>query len=169
MMPVAYPVRAYVGLGSNLAAPMAQLRDALVALAELPDSFLLQVSRFYRTPPMGPADQPDYFNAVACLETTLEPHALLDRLQSIERDQGRRRDGPRWGARTLDLDLLLWGEARVASERLSVPHPGISERIFVLRPLADLAPDLRLPGLGPLPALLAARADDPIEAVTLEA
>jgi len=163
------PVRAFVGLGSNLANPPAQLREALVALAALAQGCLTHVSRFYRTPPMGPAGQPDYLNAAACLETRLEAHALLDALQGIERAQGRRRGGERWGPRPLDLDLLLYGGERIDSPRLRVPHPGVAERIFVLRPLADIAPAMEVPGLGPIAGLLAGRREEPIEVVAPDA
>ena len=97
---------------------------------------------------MGPADQPDYVNAVACLDTLLQPHSLLRELQAIEQRFGRRRDGIRWGARSLDLDILLYAEATVGSDRLTIPHPGISERDFVLLPLVEIAPDVNIPGLG---------------------
>lgn len=138
-------VRAYIGLGSNLGDPLAQLRSAVKALEQLPGSRLTAVSRFYRSSPMGPGDQPDYLNAVAMLDTTLEPLALLDALQAIEQQQGRVRSGERWGPRTLDLDLLLYGAEEIDHPRLRVPHPGIRERNFVLVPLAELAPELRFP------------------------
>lgn len=137
-------VRAYVGLGSNLDDPERQLRRALEALAQLPQTRLAGCSRFYRSAPLGPQDQPDYINAVAALETTLEAEALLDALQAIESAQGRVRLR-RWGPRTLDLDLLLYGDAVLATPRLTVPHPGLAERNFVLYPLADLAPEMVLP------------------------
>jgi 2-amino-4-hydroxy-6-hydroxymethyldihydropteridine diphosphokinase len=136
---------AYVGLGSNLDDPSAQLERAIAALAAVPNSRLVRVSSVYRNPPMGPADQPDYLNAVAGLLTCLEPAALLTELQGIEAVQGRRRDGPRWGARTLDLDLLLVGDVRLDSPVLTLPHPGLRERPFVVIPLAEIAPGLRLP------------------------
>ncbi|WJW74903.1 2-amino-4-hydroxy-6-hydroxymethyldihydropteridine diphosphokinase [Thiohalobacter sp. IOR34] len=157
------PVRAYLGLGSNLEQPHRQLRQALVALATLPESRLVRCSAFYRSPPMGPAGQPDYLNAVAALETRLPAEELLDRLQAIEAAQGRVRGGLRWGPRTLDLDLLLYGQERIDSPRLQVPHPGLAERAFVLYPLAEIAPDLQLPGLGPLAELLRACPRDGLE------
>lgn len=138
-------VRAYIGLGSNLANPLQQLQQALEALRRLPDSRLTCVSPFYRSRPMGPAGQPDYLNAVAMLDTVLGPLALLDALQAIELQQGRVRSGERWGPRTLDLDLLLYGAEVIDEARLQVPHPGLAERNFVLYPLADIAPDLVLP------------------------
>ncbi len=103
---------------------------------------------------MGPGDQPDYFNAVAAIDTALSAFALLDALQSIENAHGRTRSKERWGPRTLDLDLLLFGDATIDDARLKVPHPGISERAFVLHPLYEIAPDLTLPTLGPLAELL---------------
>lgn len=138
-------VRAYIGLGSNLDDPVGQLRRAVEALRGLSESRLTAVSRFYRSAPMGSAEQPDYVNAVAMLDTCLEPLALLDALQAIEQQQGRIRKGERWGPRTLDLDLLLYGAEVIAEPRLQVPHPGIKQRNFVLVPLADLAPELVFP------------------------
>ena len=148
-------VTAYLGLGSNLDDPAAQVGQALAALARLPDSRLVAVSSLYRNPPMGPQDQPDYVNAVAALETRLAPRALLDAMQAIEREQGRDRRGQRWGPRTIDLDLLVYGEQVIAEHHLHVPHPGIAERAFVLVPLAEIAPEVVIPGLPPLATLLA--------------
>jgi len=148
-----HPAIAYIGLGSNLSDPARQVRTALETLSISPDVKLLRKSGLYRSPPMGPADQPDYVNAVAQLETRLSPHDLLDLLQGIERQQGRVR-GERWGPRTLDLDLLLYADRRIADERLSVPHPGLAHRAFVLYPLREIAPGLEIPGLGPLSGLL---------------
>lgn len=149
------PVTAYLGLGSNLDDPAAQVARAVTTLGRLRDSRLLAVSRFYRNPPMGPQDQPDYVNAVVALETFLEPRELLAEMQAIERAQGRDRSGPRWGPRTIDLDLLAYGEQVIDEPQLHVPHPGVAERAFVLVPLAEIAPDARLPGLAPLATLLA--------------
>ncbi len=146
---------AYIGMGSNLGDPPRQLEQACQALAALPDSTLLGQSAWYRSPPLGPADQPDYLNGVAVLETTLAPHALLDALQAIETRQGRVRGPQRWGPRTLDLDLLVYGEQIIDDQRLQVPHPGLGQRNFVLYPLHDVAGDaLIIPGLGPLTKLL---------------
>jgi 2-amino-4-hydroxy-6-hydroxymethyldihydropteridine diphosphokinase len=147
--------RAFIGLGSNLADPVAQVEQALEALARLPDSTFVASSGLYRSEPMGPRDQPDYINAVAALDTRLEAHALLQALQAIERRQGRVRCGARWGPRTLDLDLLLYGKQRCDDEQLTVPHPGIQERPFVLYPLYEIAPDIDVPGLASLAELLA--------------
>ncbi len=148
------PVDAWIGLGSNLRGPAAQVRRALAALAGLPQSRLVARSSLYRSPPMGPQDQPDFVNAVARLATTLEPVDLLVHLQRLEREAGRGAGGRRWGARVLDLDLLLWGERHLESPTLVLPHPGLPERAFVLYPLAELAPALSVPGHGALGALL---------------
>ncbi len=153
-------VRAYIGLGSNLADPRAQLAKAVEALKALPDSRVTALSRLYRSRPMGPADQPDYLNAVAMLDTRLAAEALLDALQAIEKAQGRVRGPQRWGPRTLDLDLLLYGAESISTERLKVPHPGLAERNFVLYPLADVAPELVLPDGRRLQQLLAACSDE---------
>jgi 2-amino-4-hydroxy-6-hydroxymethyldihydropteridine diphosphokinase len=149
------PAVAYVGLGSNLEDPPAQVRLALDALAALPATRLVAASPFYATAPVGPQDQPDYVNAVARLETRLTPSDLLAALLGIEAAQGRRRNGTRWGPRTLDLDLLLHGQARLDLPGLHLPHPQICHRAFVLIPLADLAPaDLEIPGQGILSDLV---------------
>ncbi len=144
----------HVGLGSNLDAPLEQVRRAVGELDAIPGTRLTACSSLYRSPPMGPPDQPDYINAVAALRTALEPEALLDALQAIESAHGRRRLR-RWGARTLDLDILLWGERRVATSRLTVPHPGLHERAFVLYPLAELDEAVAVPGGPALTELLA--------------
>lgn len=142
-------VRAYVGLGSNLGEPEAQLRQALEELDRLPDTDRVASSSLYRNPPMGPVPQPDYVNAVAALDTRLAPVELLAALQGIEQAHGRARV-ERWGPRTLDLDLLLYGERLIDEPRLRVPHPGLHERAFVLYPLAEIAAELSIPGRGPL-------------------
>lgn len=148
--------RVYIGLGSNLAEPLAQLRDAFDALAQLPDSQLAATSALYASDPLGPADQPRYVNAVAALDTALTPLQLLDALQAIEQRQGRQRKAERWGPRTLDLDILLFGERLIDEPRLVVPHYHLHARAFVLYPLADVAPNLTLPDGRTLQALLAA-------------
>lgn len=135
--------RCYIGLGSNLDDPRQHLETAFEELAELPNTQLLARSRLYASRAMGPP-QPDYINAVAALETALNPYALLDQLQTIEQLHQRRRN-QRWGPRTLDLDLLLYAQQSLQSSRLSVPHPGLAERNFVLIPLLDIAPSLQLP------------------------
>lgn len=136
----------YIGLGSNLAEPAKQLVKALRALQSLRQTKLVSISSLYASRPMGPQDQPDYVNAVAHLETSLSPIELLDELQHVEQTQGRERKGQRWGARTLDLDILLFGQEVIESSRLTVPHYGLREREFVLYPLAEIAPRLVLPG-----------------------
>jgi 2-amino-4-hydroxy-6-hydroxymethyldihydropteridine diphosphokinase len=148
--------RVYIGLGSNLATPLAQLRSALATLAALPHSNLIARSSFYASDPLGPADQPRYVNAVAALDTALSPLALLDRLQAIELEQGRTRKAERWGPRTLDLDILLFGNQKVDIARLTVPHYHMHARAFVLYPLAEIAPELHLPDGRILSELLSA-------------
>lgn len=145
---------AYIGLGSNLGRPRQQISAALDALAQLPDTRLDRYSDFYRSAAIGPTGQPDYLNAVARLHTALEPVQLLARLHSIENAQGRERS-VRWGPRTLDLDILLYGELILDSADLQIPHPRLAERNFVLYPLYDISPGLRLPNGTPLGALLA--------------
>jgi 2-amino-4-hydroxy-6-hydroxymethyldihydropteridine diphosphokinase len=135
----------YIGLGSNLAEPQAQLREALLALAQLTETKLLAVSSLYLSDPLGPSDQPRYVNAVAQLECALEPLLLLDALQQIEQQQGRVRKDQRWGPRTLDLDILLFGQRLIDQPRLQVPHYHLHARAFVLYPLAELAGALLLP------------------------
>lgn len=130
---------AFIGLGSNLADPLAHLRAATVALDALAQSRLVRISPVYRSTAVGPGEQPDYLNAVALLETSLAPLTLLDALQAIEQQRGRKRN-VRWGARTLDLDLLLYGSLVMETTRLTLPHPRMMERNFVLVPLADIAP-----------------------------
>lgn len=137
--------RVYLGLGSNLADPLQQLHAALAAIARLPGSQLAAVSSFYTSDPLGPPDQPRYVNAVAAMDTHLTPLELLDALQAIELNQGRVRKDERWGPRTLDLDILLFGQRSLALERLTVPHYHMHARAFVLYPLAEIAADLRLP------------------------
>lgn len=146
-------VLAYIGLGSNLDNPESQLKTAIEALTGLPQTRLQARSSLYRSAPMGPQDQPDYLNAVVQLSTGLEPEALLDKLQGIEQAQGRVR-AQHWGPRTLDLDILLYGEDVVATERLKIPHPGIAERSFVLYPLAEINGQLEIPGLGSVRSLM---------------
>lgn len=136
--------------------PVAQLRLAFDALATLRDTQLVRRSGLWRSAPMGPQDQPDYVNAAAGLLTQLDAHTLLSELQAIEHSQGRRREGERWGPRTLDLDLLVYAQERHEGGNLIVPHPGIAERAFVLAPLAQVAPALSVPGLGPISGLLQA-------------
>ncbi|QFH70018.1 2-amino-4-hydroxy-6-hydroxymethyldihydropteridine diphosphokinase [Enterobacter sp. E76] len=147
--------RVYLAIGSNLASPLEQVNAALSALAEIPESQLVAVSDFYRTPPLGPQDQPDYLNAAVALETALAPEALLDHTQRIELQQGRERKAHRWGPRTLDLDIMLFGEMQIDTPRLTVPHYDMKNRAFMLLPLAQIAPDLRFPDGDKLSDLLA--------------
>ena len=144
----------YIGLGSNLDNPARQLKRALTALKDAPEVSLARCSSFYRSKPMGPQDQPDFVNAVAALESSLSARALLTRLHAIEDQQGRVRGEQRWGPRTLDLDLLLHGDEVIAEAELTVPHPGLARRNFVLLPLLELAPEIEIPGQGPAAALL---------------
>ena len=132
-------ITAYIALGSNLQNPEHQLRSALAALTALPDSRLQQVSSVYRSAAVGPGPQPDYLNAVARLLTALPPETLLDALQQQERAQGRTRN-VRWEARTLDLDILLYGNAVIETERLTIPHRALGQRNFVLYPLLQVCP-----------------------------
>ncbi len=143
----------YVALGSNLGDPAQQLRDAVAALKKLPNTSVVRCSPLYETEPMGPQDQPNFVNAVCELDTSLAPHDLLLQLQAIEVEQGRKPQNLRWGARLIDLDILTFGEQQIDSIDLTIPHPGIADRSFVLYPLADLAPELQIPGVGKVIAL----------------
>ncbi|CQD34334.1 2-amino-4-hydroxy-6-hydroxymethyldihydropteridine diphosphokinase [Yersinia mollaretii] len=138
-------IRVYIALGSNQAMPLQQVKTALEALEHLPRTRLVVCSPFYRTKPLGPQDQPDFLNAVVALDTSLPPEQLLDHTQAIERNQGRVRKEQRWGPRTLDLDIMLYGDQVITTDRLTVPHYGLKEREFMLYPLADIAPDLIFP------------------------
>jgi 2-amino-4-hydroxy-6-hydroxymethyldihydropteridine diphosphokinase len=140
-------IRAYVGLGSNLHGPVDQITRAFEALARLPETTVDDRSPLYFSPPVGPAGQPEYVNAAAALDTGLAPIPLLRALQSIEQAHGRQRT-VRWGPRSLDLDLLLYGNERIMVSELTIPHPHLHERAFVLVPLLALDPDLEIPGLG---------------------
>ncbi|KAF1726630.1 MAG: 2-amino-4-hydroxy-6-hydroxymethyldihydropteridine diphosphokinase [Pseudoxanthomonas sp.] len=146
MMPV---IQACIGLGANLGDAADTLREAVEALDHREGITVREVSRFYRTPAWGREDQPDFINAVALLETSLTPRALLERLLAVETEFGRHRpDGERWGPRTLDLDLLLYGDAVIDEPGLRVPHPHLHERAFALVPLLDVLPEARIPGYG---------------------
>jgi 2-amino-4-hydroxy-6-hydroxymethyldihydropteridine diphosphokinase len=147
-------VTAYIGLGSNLADPAEQVRSARADCAAIPGVRELAFSSLYRSPPMGPKDQPDYVNAVMAVSTDLAALALLRHLQRIEQAHGRVRTGVRWTARTLDLDLLMHGDHRIETAELTVPHPGLSQRAFVLYPLFEIAPELVIPGLGRIADLI---------------
>ena len=160
MSRAASPARAYVALGANLGDAAATLRAALAELARLPDTALVAQSSLYATAPVD-AGGPDYCNAVAALDTLLDPLALLHALQGIERAHGRAhsyRNAPR----TLDLDLLLHGATQLSTPELTLPHPRMHERAFVLAPLLEIAPSIELPGLGPARHFLAAVVSQPI-------
>ena len=146
---------AYIAIGSNLASPLEQVNAAVQALGDIPQTRVVALSSFYRTPPLGPQDQPDYLNAAIALETALSAEALLDNTQRIELQQGRVRKEERWGPRTLDLDIMLFGDAQIHTERLTVPHYDMKRRGFMLWPLFEIAPDLTFPDGEHLSALLA--------------
>ncbi len=152
---------AYIALGANLGDPAATVNAAFAALDRLPQSRLLAKSALYRTTPVGIADQPEFVNAAAQLDTMLAPEALLDALLGIEQTFGRIR-AERNGPRTLDLDLLLYDELTLSTPRLTLPHPRLHLRAFVLQPLAELAPELEIPGRGRLAAWLPAVANQGI-------
>ena len=155
-MSPAHVARAYIGLGSNLGDREQTLRSAVAALSEAPGVDVVSVSALIETEPVGFLDQPRFLNGVAALDTALPPQALLDLLLEIERRFGRSRQGtPQAGPRTLDLDLLLYGDAEIDEPGLRVPHPRMHERPFVLGPLAEIAPELRIPGRGEVQTLLA--------------
>ena len=154
-MPAPRLVPAYVALGSNLDDPRAQVERAFGALAGLRQTRLVLRSSLYSSTPLGPVAQPDFVNAVAGLLTEIEPDALLAALKDLEARLGRARPVVRWGPRRIDLDLLVHGTERSDVDALRLPHPGIAERAFVLVPLAEIAPDLDVPGLGRVRDLLA--------------
>jgi 2-amino-4-hydroxy-6-hydroxymethyldihydropteridine diphosphokinase len=154
---------AVIGLGANVGEPRAQLETAFATLAQLPDTHLLRRSSFYRTAPMGKADQPDFINAVAMITTGLSAVVLLAHLIEIEHKQGRRRTEKN-GPRTLDLDLLLYGDDMIDEPGLAVPHPRMHQRRFVLEPLLELNPDCNIPGRGRAADWLA-RITDPAQTV----
>jgi 2-amino-4-hydroxy-6-hydroxymethyldihydropteridine diphosphokinase len=157
---------AAVGLGANLGDAVATVREALAALARTPGVHHVRASRLYRTAAWGRTEQPDFINAVAVIETDLLARDLLDALLGIEQAFGRvRSEGERWGPRTLDLDLLLFGDAVIDEPGLRVPHPHLHERAFALLPLAELLPAASIPGVGPVGAIAAAMARDGIEAL----
>ena len=147
---------AYIGVGSNLEDPRAQVLAAIERLGQMPRTRLVLVSRLYRSRPFGPVAQPDFVNAVAGILTQLDPPALLQELKAIESSMGRPGRHERWGPRIIDLDLLAFGTERRKEPELTLPHPGIVERNFVLYPLSEIAPDLQLVGVGRVADLAAA-------------
>lgn len=148
--------RVYIGLGANLGDRERTIRRALDLLAAEPGVRVVAVSALRETEPVGLVDQPRFLNGAAALDTELSPRELLERLLAVERALGRRRDGQRFGPRTIDLDLLVYGDLELDEPRLTVPHPRLHERRFALEPLAELDPELVVPGRGPVSALLAA-------------
>jgi 2-amino-4-hydroxy-6-hydroxymethyldihydropteridine diphosphokinase len=163
-MPSKVPLSAFVGLGANLGEPEAQVRRAIAALRGLPRTRLVATSSLYRSAPVGVGEQPDFINAVAKVETTLSARELLDELLAMEARFGRERPSP--GApRTLDLDLLLYGDRIIAEPGLAVPHPRVHERAFVLMPLAEIAPDLSIPRKGSVKTLLAACGNQKVQRI----
>ena len=149
-------VTTYIGLGSNLDNPVQQVKQAISELSQTEGLTLGKTSSLYRSPPLGPPDQPDYINAVAEIATDLSPEQLLLNLQGIEQRHGRVRGAEKWIARTLDLDILLYGDKIITTDGLVIPHYGLYERAFVLYPLQEIAPDdLEIPGHGMLSQLLA--------------
>ncbi|SMG56385.1 2-amino-4-hydroxy-6-hydroxymethyldihydropteridine diphosphokinase [Cedecea sp. NFIX57] len=153
---------AYIALGSNQASPLEQVSSALDALAAIPQSRMVATSSFYRTPPLGPQDQPDYLNAAVVLDTDLSAEALLDHTQRIELEHGRVRKAERWGPRTLDLDLMLFGDKVMHTERLTVPHYDMKNRAFMLVPLLEIAPECRFPDGQSVAAILASLSQEGI-------
>ena len=147
-------IRVYIGIGSNLEDPVAQVKDAIEELEMLPDTILEARSSLYTGKPMGPQDQPDYINAVVALDTLLSPEDLFTRMVAIEEQAGRVRDGEQWGPRILDLDLLMYGKKKIDEAHLTVPHPGMHERDFVIIPLAEIAGNMKIPGHGLLSTLI---------------
>ncbi|WP_392566550.1 2-amino-4-hydroxy-6-hydroxymethyldihydropteridine diphosphokinase [Utexia brackfieldae] len=137
--------KVYIAIGSNLKHPLQQANAAILALSQMNEVQVTAVSPFYRSKPLGPADQPDYLNAVIAVETSLSPEALLNITQQIEQEQGRERKAHRWGPRTLDLDILLYDNQTIQTARLIIPHYDMKNREFVLYPLFDLAPNLIFP------------------------
>lgn len=157
-------VHAFIALGSNLEQPVKQLAQAVSALDRLPDTHLLRASQMYANPPMGPQDQPDYVNAVALITTGLTPNTLLEALKGLEHAAGRLSTRV-WGARVLDLDILTYGDRILNTTILTIPHPGIAERRFVLAPWHEIAPDTRLPDGRRIAELLSSAPEHPLHIV----
>jgi len=146
-------IKVYIGLGSNLDDPQSQLKKAIIEMKMVPSTSVVKSSSFYRSKPVGPQEQPDYVNAVVELDTELSASVLLDYLQAIENDHGRERK-VKWGARTLDLDILLFGDETINDDLLRVPHVEMQNRGFVLLPLNEIFPDCIIPGVGSVSSLL---------------
>lgn len=161
-------VRAYIGLGSNLADPVSQVRAGMAALTQLEQTRVEACSSFYRTAPIGLREQPDFINAVCRVHTGQTPTTLMHNLLEIERVHGRVRHGDKGGPRTLDLDLLLFGNQAIQMTELTVPHPRLHERAFVLYPLYEIEPDLVIPGRGVLRELLAGCAGQPVQKIDIK-
>lgn len=140
-------IKVYIGLGSNLNDPLSQLKKAIISLEMVPSTSVSKTSSFYKSKPVGPQDQPDFVNAVVELDTELSAHVLMDYLKGIENAQGRVRE-QKWGPRTLDLDILLYGDEIIQGEHLEVPHVEMHKRGFVLLPLDEISPDCVIPGIG---------------------
>jgi len=159
---------AYIGIGSNLDEPREHVSKAIAELKIMQECVVTGVSSIYRSAPMGPQDQADFINAAVAMLTQKTPQQLLDALRIIEDGHGRRRDGEHWGPRTLDLDLLVFGSLKISVADLTVPHPGIPERNFVLLPMCELAPQLMVPGMDTVAALAGAVSgpDDRIEKIS---
>jgi|TARA_B110000438_G_scaffold164197_1_gene157117 2-amino-4-hydroxy-6-hydroxymethyldihydropteridine diphosphokinase len=144
----------YIGLGSNLDDPLKQINLAIENIKKIPNSFYISSSKLYDSSPLGPSDQPNFINAVVAIVTQFEPHNLLNELQKIEHKQKRIRNELKWGPRTIDLDLLCMGQAVIQDDVLTLPHPEIQKRNFVLLPLIDISPDIMIPGLSNIVDLL---------------
>ena len=147
-------IRAYIGIGSNLNDPVARILEAVEEMEMIPDTLLVKRSSLYRGSPMGPADQPDYVNAVVSLDTLLSPVDLHQAMIDIEDMLGRDRTADKWGPRIIDLDLLLYGTNSINTDTLTVPHPGMHERDFVIVPLEEIAGNLKIPGRGQIYSLI---------------
>jgi 2-amino-4-hydroxy-6-hydroxymethyldihydropteridine diphosphokinase len=145
----------YIGVGSNLDSPQDQVRQAIAALGDLPNSILVSESGLYQSAPFGPVEQPDFINAVVGLLTKTGARELLEQLKGIERSLGRGRESERWGPRRIDLDLLAYAGRMIEEDDLTVPHPGIAERNFVLLPWQEIAPTFRVPGQGDVAVMAA--------------
>lgn len=155
----------FIGLGSNLDSPKQHITTAIESIGEIQSTHVTKVSSLYKSKPVGPQDQGDYVNAVVELETELTPLDLLDNLQTIENEHGRVRN-ERWGPRTLDLDILMYGEEIIQNDRLTIPHVEMINRCFVLVPLAEIIPDIHIPGKGPVNDLLNTVNQDGLEVLS---